>query len=243
MPMSGTPALQARCMSVWLRSGHDSFSFLYWNVLLQLSAALGTVPLFPAQENARAAANPPAATAPNTFEPPAALKEVKSKVAGAQAPQKSNNEPKAELQNSPEADEASDASEGPGLSMSLSVRVLTSSDMTRHMAQFCIACAEPNSGNGADLDNYSWTQTLSEATVLVPVPSGTKGKICDVVITKGKLKVCTTATCTILTCCSCSDAASVNGPILLFFTPTTPVDSKAYHTWISAHHCCHCSCA
>jgi len=49
--------------------------------------------------------------------------------------------------------------------------------------------AEPNAGNGADLDNYSWTQTLSEAALLVPVPPGTKGKMCDVVITKNKLKV------------------------------------------------------
>lgn len=49
--------------------------------------------------------------------------------------------------------------------------------------------AEPNAGNGADLDNYSWTQTLSEAALLVPVPKGTKGKMCDVVITKNKLKV------------------------------------------------------
>lgn len=49
--------------------------------------------------------------------------------------------------------------------------------------------AEPNRGNGADLKNYSWVQTLSEATVSVPVPSGTKGKMCDVVITKGKIKV------------------------------------------------------
>ncbi len=49
--------------------------------------------------------------------------------------------------------------------------------------------AEPNAGNGADFDNYSWTQTLSEAALLVPVPPGTKGKMCDVVITKNKLKV------------------------------------------------------
>lgn len=49
--------------------------------------------------------------------------------------------------------------------------------------------AEPNAGNGADLDNYSWTQTLSEAALLVPVPPGTKGKMCEVVITKNKIKV------------------------------------------------------
>lgn len=52
-----------------------------------------------------------------------------------------------------------------------------------------IGYAEPNAGNGADLENYSWTQTLSEAALLVPVPPGTKGKMCDVVITKNKLKV------------------------------------------------------
>lgn len=53
----------------------------------------------------------------------------------------------------------------------------------------CAASSEPNRGNGADLEKYSWVQTLSEATVSVPVPSGTKGKMCDVLITKGKLKV------------------------------------------------------
>jgi hypothetical protein len=47
----------------------------------------------------------------------------------------------------------------------------------------------PNSGRGADHATYSWTQTLQEVTVLVPVPAGTKGRMCDVTITKSKLKV------------------------------------------------------
>ncbi|KAI6697793.1 hypothetical protein NL676_017912 [Syzygium grande] len=47
----------------------------------------------------------------------------------------------------------------------------------------------PNKGNGLDLENYSWTQTLQEVTVHVPVPKGTKGRfvVCD--IKKNHLKV------------------------------------------------------
>ncbi|CAN0901831.1 Protein BOBBER 1 [Linum grandiflorum] len=46
-----------------------------------------------------------------------------------------------------------------------------------------------NNGNGLDMEKYSWTQTLQEVTVLVPVPSGTKSKmvVCD--IKKNHLKV------------------------------------------------------
>jgi hypothetical protein len=51
-------------------------------------------------------------------------------------------------------------------------------------------CAsEPNAGNGADLPGYSWTQTLVEAVVSVPVPPGTKGRACDVAITRDRLRV------------------------------------------------------
>lgn len=47
----------------------------------------------------------------------------------------------------------------------------------------------PNKGNGLDLEKYSWTQTLQEVTVQVPVPSGTKSRfvVCD--IKKNHLKV------------------------------------------------------
>lgn len=48
---------------------------------------------------------------------------------------------------------------------------------------------KPNSGNGADLDRYSWTQTLSDVTVTVPVPAGTKGRDVAVHIAKSSLKV------------------------------------------------------
>ncbi|KAF5732422.1 putative nuclear movement protein nudc [Tripterygium wilfordii] len=47
----------------------------------------------------------------------------------------------------------------------------------------------PNKGNGLDLEKYSWTQTLQEVNVQVPVPSGTKSRfvVCD--IKKNHLKV------------------------------------------------------
>ncbi|GAB4858459.1 hypothetical protein Ancab_009933 [Ancistrocladus abbreviatus] len=47
----------------------------------------------------------------------------------------------------------------------------------------------PNKGNGLDLENYSWTQSLQEVTVNVPVPPGTKSRfiVCD--IKKNHLKV------------------------------------------------------
>lgn len=47
----------------------------------------------------------------------------------------------------------------------------------------------PNSGNGLDLEKYSWTQILQEVTINVPVPTGTKSKfvVCD--IKKNHLKV------------------------------------------------------
>lgn len=40
----------------------------------------------------------------------------------------------------------------------------------------------PNAGNGLDLEKYSWTQTLAELTIVIPVPAGTRGKTCDVEI-------------------------------------------------------------
>ncbi|CAN1751128.1 Protein BOBBER 2 [Linum perenne] len=54
---------------------------------------------------------------------------------------------------------------------------------------FVMELTVPNKGNGLDLEKYSWTQTLQEVTVLVPVPSGTKSKfvVCD--IKKNHLKV------------------------------------------------------
>ena len=52
----------------------------------------------------------------------------------------------------------------------------------------CLA-AEPNEGNGADLATYSWTQTLAEVVVSVPVPAGTKGRDCAVTIARERLVV------------------------------------------------------
>ena len=49
--------------------------------------------------------------------------------------------------------------------------------------------AEPNAGNGADLERYSWTQSLQDLAIAIPVPPGTKGRACDVSISKTRLKV------------------------------------------------------
>ena len=48
---------------------------------------------------------------------------------------------------------------------------------------------KPNAGRGADFDHFFWVQTLSEVTVSVKVPSGTKAKMLDVVMKKDYLKV------------------------------------------------------
>lgn len=45
----------------------------------------------------------------------------------------------------------------------------------------------PNTGNGLDLDKYTWTQSLAEVTIMVKVPSGTRGRDCNVQIENKKL--------------------------------------------------------
>ena len=47
----------------------------------------------------------------------------------------------------------------------------------------------PAPGNGGKTDKYVWTQTLSEVTVNIPVPSGTKTKMLDVEISNKRLRV------------------------------------------------------
>lgn len=47
----------------------------------------------------------------------------------------------------------------------------------------------PPEGNGGTTDKYVWTQTLSEVTVNVPLPAGTKAKMLNVDIQNKKLKV------------------------------------------------------
>ncbi|KAI5394088.1 hypothetical protein KIW84_060972 [Lathyrus oleraceus] len=49
--------------------------------------------------------------------------------------------------------------------------------------------AAPNKGNGMDLELYSWTQSLQELNVNVPVPNGTKSKLVICEIKKNHLKV------------------------------------------------------
>ncbi|KAL1086372.1 hypothetical protein V6Z11_D08G112200 [Gossypium hirsutum] len=49
--------------------------------------------------------------------------------------------------------------------------------------------SDPTKGNGLDLENYSWTQTIQEATVIVPVPPGTRSKSVECQMKKSHLKV------------------------------------------------------
>lgn len=42
--------------------------------------------------------------------------------------------------------------------------------------------AAPNSGNGLDMENYSWGQSLQEVTINIPVPPGIKSRniVCEI---------------------------------------------------------------
>lgn len=48
---------------------------------------------------------------------------------------------------------------------------------------------KPNVGNGADLETYSWTQTLGEVSIAIPLPAGCKARDVAFDISKAKLKV------------------------------------------------------
>jgi len=60
-------------------------------------------------------------------------------------------------------------------------------DLTPHL--FFSLYTAINEGNGADFRTYSWTQSLNEAIITIPVPPGTKGKLCDIAISRNHLKV------------------------------------------------------
>merc|ERR1711976_591879 len=48
---------------------------------------------------------------------------------------------------------------------------------------------KPNAGNGADLPNYKWTQTLEEIELRVPLPMAVKSRDCIVQLEKKSLKL------------------------------------------------------
>ncbi|KAL1822272.1 protein BOBBER 1 [Daucus carota subsp. sativus] len=47
----------------------------------------------------------------------------------------------------------------------------------------------PNAGNGLDMENYSWGQSLQEVTITIPVPLGTKSRSILLEMKKNHLKV------------------------------------------------------
>ncbi|KAK4480495.1 hypothetical protein RD792_013570 [Penstemon davidsonii] len=47
----------------------------------------------------------------------------------------------------------------------------------------------PNKGNGLDMDNYTWGQSLQEVNITVPVPPGTKSRFIVCEIKKNHIKV------------------------------------------------------
>ncbi|KAL3652437.1 hypothetical protein CASFOL_002118 [Castilleja foliolosa] len=47
----------------------------------------------------------------------------------------------------------------------------------------------PNKGNGLDMDNYSWGQTVQEVTITVPVPPGTKSRAISCEIKRNRISV------------------------------------------------------
>ncbi|KAK1392234.1 CS domain-containing protein [Heracleum sosnowskyi] len=51
------------------------------------------------------------------------------------------------------------------------------------------AALAPNAGNGLDMENYSWTQSLQEVTINIPVPLGTKSRSISFEMKKKHLKV------------------------------------------------------
>lgn len=53
------------------------------------------------------------------------------------------------------------------------------------------SAAAPNSGNGLDLEKYSWTQSLQEVNITVPIPKGTKSRsiVCEIKKTHLKLSL------------------------------------------------------
>mmetsp|Transcript_12409 Transcript_12409/g.24970 ORF Transcript_12409/g.24970 Transcript_12409/m.24970 type:complete len:146 (+) Transcript_12409:149-586(+) len=48
---------------------------------------------------------------------------------------------------------------------------------------------ELNRGHGADMERYSWTQTLEEVTVVVPVGRKVKGKECKVDVQRRSIRI------------------------------------------------------
>ena len=57
------------------------------------------------------------------------------------------------------------------------------------LSSFLNLRASPNKGNGLDMENYSWVQSLQEVTINIPVPRGTKSRFIACEIKKNHLKV------------------------------------------------------
>lgn len=66
----------------------------------------------------------------------------------------------------------------------------------------------PSLGNGLQGDRYSWTQSLSEVTITIPIPENIRGKDVVVTLEKTKIKVSVKGTST-----SSSSSSVLEGPL------------------------------
>ncbi|KAG9150676.1 hypothetical protein Leryth_008134 [Lithospermum erythrorhizon] len=115
----------------------------------------------------------------------AVVKKVKDKIDAAQIELKK----KEEIKNMEKEKNEVKGGEGNGKSEAKTTKTEKLKEVKEEEEEEKKGLKAPNNGNGLDMDNYSWVQSLQEVTVNVPVPPGTKSRfiVCD--IKKNHLKV------------------------------------------------------